>query len=157
MDEYFWVNGSTRAQSSLARRCFHASGPDPQTIRLSVASCHLITPLYRPGFNSFSRTRVTPYVQYPIIHLAMVTESFDFWTWRTLFCLNRLSPHRTISMFSKLCLQPAFGKLFFPPGALTPTPATAIHYIVKTRYSCESNYMIHNLPVGSSKIHCLVF
>ncbi len=28
-----------------------------------------------------------------------------------IFCRSHLSPHRTDSMFLKLCLQPAFGKL----------------------------------------------
>ena len=75
---------------------------------------------YRP-VPDFPCRRVTVTLSYPIIYLTMFIDSFGFWTWRTLFCPIRLSPHRPKSMFLKLCLQPAFSKLFSRPALFKNT------------------------------------
>jgi|GEM_PF-1105134 hypothetical protein len=63
---------------------------------------------YRP-VPDFPCRRVTVTLSYPIIYLTMFIDSFGFWTWRTLFCPIRLSPHRpTIDVLKALrttCIQ----------------------------------------------------
>ena len=95
----------------------------------------------------------------PVIHLAILIDLSGFWTWRTLFCSNRLSPHRTQSMFLKLCWQPAcLANCLFRSTSTIIQDAVIGYPLCKLtlfRYS-RAYPIIHHLRLWSSKIHSVI-